>query len=190
MPIILPEKLASATMPLSEGIEVLHQPAAHTDGDAIVFFRRSDVLVAGDVLDTNRFPIVDVARGGTINGEIAALNRLVDIAIPSVPIVSRDAGTLVIAGHGRVCDQYDVAEYRDMVTIVRDRVRDLKKAGMTLAQVKAAAPARIPRPLPSLPTWSTSPPGVTCCRSACRPRRSKTCPVRRWNGIAAPITFV
>jgi cyclase len=125
-----------------EGIEVLHQPAAHTDGDAIVFFRRSDVIVAGDVLDTNRFPVVDVARGGTINGEIAALNRLVDIAIPSVPIVSRDAGTLVIAGHGRVCDQYDVAEYRDMVTIVRDRVRDLKKAGMTLAQVKAAAPAR------------------------------------------------
>jgi glyoxylase-like metal-dependent hydrolase (beta-lactamase superfamily II) len=125
-----------------EGIEVLHQPAAHTDGDVIVFFRRSDVVVAGDVLDTNRFPVIDVARGGTINGEIAALNRLVDIAIPSVPIVSRDAGTLVVSGHGRICDQYDVAEYRDMVTIVRDRVRDLKKSGMTVAQVKAASPAR------------------------------------------------
>ena len=125
-----------------EGIEVLLQPAAHTDGDAIVFFRRSDVLVAGDVLDTNRFPVIDVARGGSINGEIAALNRLVDIAIPSVPIVSRDAGTLIVAGHGRICDQYDVAEYRDMVTIVRDRVRDLKKTGMTLNQVKAASPAR------------------------------------------------
>jgi len=125
-----------------EGIEVLLQPAAHTDGDAIVFFRRSDVVVAGDVLDTNRFPVIDVARGGSINGEIAALNRLVEIAIPSVPIVSRDAGTLVIAGHGRVCDQYDVAWYRDMVTIVRDRVRDLKKTGMTLAQVKTASPAR------------------------------------------------
>src|SRR5947207_754136 len=82
------------------------------------------------------------ARGGTINGEIAALNRLVDLAIPSVPIVSRDAGTLVIPGHGRVCDQYDVAAYRDMVSVIRDRVRDLKKAGMTLNQVKAAAPAR------------------------------------------------
>jgi hypothetical protein len=93
-------------------------------------------------VDTNRFPVVDVARGGTINGEIAALNRLVDIAIPSVPIVSRDAGTLIVSGHGRICDQYDVAEYRDMVTIVRDRVRDLKKSGMTLAQVKAASPAR------------------------------------------------
>ena len=125
-----------------EGIEVLHQPAAHSDGDVLVFFRRSDVVAAGDVLDTRHFPVIDVAKGGTINGEIAALNRLVDLAIPSVPIVSRDAGTLVIPGHGRICDQYDIAEYRDMVTIVRDRVRDLKKAGMTLAQVKAASPAR------------------------------------------------
>jgi glyoxylase-like metal-dependent hydrolase (beta-lactamase superfamily II) len=125
-----------------EGIEVLHQPAAHSDGDVLVFFRRSDIVVAGDVLDTTRFPVIDVARGGTIGGEIAALNRLVDLAIPSVPIVSRDAGTLVIPGHGRVCDQYDVADYRDMVTIVRDRVRDLKKGGMTLDQVQAAAPAR------------------------------------------------
>jgi cyclase len=125
-----------------EGIEVLQQPAAHTDGDALVFFRRSDVVVAGDILDTTHFPVIDVARGGTINGEIAALNRLVDLAIPSVPIVSRDAGTLVIPGHGRVCDQLDVVEYRDMVTIVRDRVRDLKKAGMTLEQTKAASPAR------------------------------------------------
>jgi cyclase len=125
-----------------EGIEMLHQPAAHTDGDLLVFFRRSDVVVAGDVLDTTRFPVIDVARGGSINGEIAALNRLVDLAIPSVPIVSRDAGTLVIPGHGRVCDQYDVASYRDMVTVIRDRVRDLKKAGMTVNQVKAASPAR------------------------------------------------
>jgi len=125
-----------------EGIEMLHQPAAHTDGDLVIFFRRSDVVVAGDVLDTTRFPVIDAGRGGSINGEIAALNRLVDLAIPSVPIVSRDAGTLVIPGHGRVCDQYDVASYRDMVTVIRDRVRDLKKAGMTLNQVKAASPAR------------------------------------------------
>ena len=89
----------------AKGIEVLHQPAAHTDGDVLVFFRRSDVVVAGDILDTTRFPVIDVARGGSINGEIAALNRLVDLAIPSVPIVSREAGTLVIPGHGRVCDQ-------------------------------------------------------------------------------------
>ena len=125
-----------------EGIEILHQPAAHTDGDVVVFFRRSDVVVAGDILDTTRFPAIDVARGGTINGEIAALNKVVELAIPSVPIVSREAGTLVIPGHGRVCDQLDVVEYRDMVTIVRDRVRDLINAGMTLEQVKAASPAR------------------------------------------------
>jgi cyclase len=125
-----------------EGIEILHQPAAHSDGDSMVFFRRSDVVVAGDILDTTRFPTIDVSRGGSVNGLIAALNRLVDLAIPSVPIVSREAGTLVIAGHGRICDQTDVAEYRDMVTIVRDRVRDARKAGMTLAQVKASAPTR------------------------------------------------
>ena len=125
-----------------EGIEVLHQPAAHSDGDAVVFFRRSDVVVAGDVLDTTRFPVIDVERGGSIDGEIAALNRLVELAIPSVPIVSREEGTIVIPGHGRLCDQLDVVEYRDMVTIVRDRVRDLVRAGMTLEQVKAAAPAR------------------------------------------------
>jgi len=125
-----------------EGIEVLHQPAAHTDGDVLVFFRRSDVVVAGDILDTTRFPVIDVARGGSVNGEIAALTRLVELAIPSVPIVSREAGTLVISGHGRVCDQLDVVEYRDMVTIIRDRVRDLIKAGMSLDQIKAASPAR------------------------------------------------
>jgi cyclase len=125
-----------------EGIEVLHRPAAHTDGDVVVFFRRSDVVVAGDILDTTHFPVIDVSRGGTVNGEIAALNKLVELAIPSVPIVSREAGTLVVPGHGRVCDQFDVVEYRDMVTIVRDRVRDLIKAGMTLDQIKAASPAR------------------------------------------------
>jgi glyoxylase-like metal-dependent hydrolase (beta-lactamase superfamily II) len=125
-----------------EGIEILHQPAAHTDGDSFVFFRRSDVVLAGDVLDTTRFPVIDLARGGSIDGEIAALNRLIDLAIPSVPIVSREAGTIVVPGHGRLCDQLDVVEYRDMVSIIRDRVRDLRDAGMTLDQVKSASPAR------------------------------------------------
>ncbi|HVQ12511.1 MAG TPA: MBL fold metallo-hydrolase [Vicinamibacterales bacterium] len=125
-----------------EGIEVLHQPAAHTDGDAVVFFRRSDVVVAGDILDMTRFPVIDVARGGTIEGTIAALSRVVDLAIPSVPIVSREAGTIVIPGHGHLCDQFDVVEYRDMVSIIRDRVRDLRDAGMTLDQIQAASPAR------------------------------------------------
>ncbi|HZM97600.1 MAG TPA: MBL fold metallo-hydrolase [Vicinamibacterales bacterium] len=125
-----------------EGIEIFHQPAAHTDGDAIVFFRRSDIVVAGDVLDMTRFPVIDVTRGGSIEGELAALNRIIELAIPSVPIVSREAGTIVIPGHGHLCDQLDVVEYRDMVSIIRDRVRDSRDAGMTLEQVKAASPAR------------------------------------------------
>lgn len=123
-----------------EGIEVLHMPSAHTDGDSVVFFRRSDVVAAGDILDLTRFPVVDLARGGSIQGEIDALNRLVELAIPSVPLVSQEGGTLVVPGHGYVCDQLDVVEYRDMVTIVRDRVQDLVKKGMTLDQVKAANP--------------------------------------------------
>jgi cyclase len=125
-----------------EAIEVLRQPAAHTDSDVVAFFRRSDVVVAGDVLDTRQFPVIDVERGGSIQGEIAALNRLVDLAVPSVPVVTREAGTIVVPGHGRLCDQYDVVDYRDMVTIIRDRVRGLIKAGRSLAETKAAQPAK------------------------------------------------
>jgi cyclase len=125
-----------------EAIEVLHQPDAHTDSDAFVFFRRSDVVVAGDLIDTRRFPVIDLERGGSIDGEIAALNRLADLAVPSVPVVSREAGTIVIPGHGRLYDQFDVIEYRDMITIIRDRVRDLVNAGRSLEQVKAARPAK------------------------------------------------
>ena len=125
-----------------EAIEVLQQPAAHSDSDAFAFFRRSDVVAAGDVIDARRFPAIDVERGGSIDGEIASLNRLVDLAVPSVPVVSREAGTIVIPGHGRLYDQYDVIEYRDMVTIIRDRVRDLVNAGRSLEQVKAAGPAK------------------------------------------------
>jgi cyclase len=125
-----------------EAIEVLHQPAAHTDSDVFAFFRRSDVVMAGDVLDTRQFPVIDVERGGSIQGEIAALNRLVDLAVPSTPVVTREAGTIIVPGHGRLCDQYDVVDYRDMVTIIRDRVRDLIKAKRSLAEVKAAQPAK------------------------------------------------
>ena len=124
-----------------EGIEVLHQRAAHTDADSVVFFRRSDVVAAGDVLDLDRFPVIDLARGGSVQGEIDALNRLIELAIPSVPLVSQEGGTYVVPGHGRLCDQLDVVEYRDMVTIVRDRVEDLMKQGRTLEHVKAADPA-------------------------------------------------
>ena len=125
-----------------EGVEFLHQPAAHTDGDLAVFFRRSDVIVAGDVIDTTRFPVIDVARGGTIAGEIAALNRLVELAIPSIPFVWKDGGTYIVPGHGRVYSQADVVQYRDMVVVVHDRVQDLIRQGKSLAEIQTAAPAQ------------------------------------------------
>lgn len=124
-----------------EAIQVFAQRAAHTDGDSLVFFRRSDVVVAGDILDTTRFPVIDLARGGSIQGEIDALNRIIAITVPELPMVWQEGGTLVIPGHGRICDEADVVEYRDMVTIVRDVVQDLIKKGRTLDQIKAADPA-------------------------------------------------
>jgi cyclase len=120
-----------------EAILILHQPSAHTDGDSIVFFRRSDVLSAGDLFLTTTYPVIDLERGGTIQGVIAALNNVLDIAIPKD---KQEGGTYVIPGHGRLSDEADVLEYRDMLTIIRDRIQDLVKKGSTLAQVKAARP--------------------------------------------------
>ena len=125
-----------------EGIETLHQPAAHTDGDAVVFFRRSDVVVAGDIIHTDRFPVIDVDRGGSVQGEIDALDKIVELAIPSIPLIWQEGGTYVIPGHGRVYGQLDVVEYRDMVTIIRDRIQAMIAAGRTLDEVKAAEPTR------------------------------------------------
>jgi cyclase len=122
-----------------EGIEILHQPSAHTDGDSIVFFRRSDVISTGDVFVTNNYPIIDVAAGGTINGELAALNRIIDMIIP---VYGEEGGTLVIPGHGRLCDMRDVIDYREMVTIIRDRVQKMIEMGMSLDEVKKAGPTR------------------------------------------------
>jgi glyoxylase-like metal-dependent hydrolase (beta-lactamase superfamily II) len=125
-----------------EGIEVLYQPAAHSDSDSFVFFRRSDVVVAGDIMDTTRFPVIDVAKGGSIQGEIDALNRLIALAIPPGPFIYEGVGTYVIPGHGRLCEQLDVVNYRDMVVIVRDNIAAMIKEGMTLNQIKDAHPAR------------------------------------------------
>jgi glyoxylase-like metal-dependent hydrolase (beta-lactamase superfamily II) len=120
-----------------EAIQLFHQPAAHTDGDSIVFFRRSDVLVTGDIYDNTGYPVIDSQRGGTFTGVIDALNRIIDIAIPKD---WEEGGTMVIPGRGRVADEADVVEYRDMLTIIRDRIEDLIKKGMTLEQVQAARP--------------------------------------------------
>jgi cyclase len=122
-----------------EGIEMIHIPAAHTDGDTIVFFRRSDVISTGDIFVTNGYPIVDLARGGNIQGIIAGLNRIIEIAIPAD---EQEDGTLVVPGHGRLCDVADVVFYQEMVTIIRDRVEDMIKRGLTLAEVEAARPTR------------------------------------------------
>jgi glyoxylase-like metal-dependent hydrolase (beta-lactamase superfamily II) len=124
-----------------EAILTFALPAAHTDGDSMVFFRRSDVIAAGEVLDTTRFPVIDLAKGGSIQGEIDALNHIIAITVPELPMVWQEGGTLVIPGHGRVCDEADVVEYRDMVTIIRDVIQDLISKGKTLEQIKAADPA-------------------------------------------------
>ena len=122
-----------------EGVELIHEPAAHTDGDTMVFFRRSDVISTGDIFVTNGYPIVDLERGGNIQGVIAGLNRVVELAIPAD---EQEGGTLIIPGHGRLCDVADVVYYQEMVIIIRDRIQDMIKKGMTLEQVKAAQPTR------------------------------------------------
>ena len=120
-----------------EPVLAMFQPKAHTDGDSIVFFRRSDVIAAGDVFDTNSYPHIDLAKGGNIEGVIKALNVILDLCIPRH---QQEGGTYVIPGHGRLTDEHDVLEYRDMVTIIRDRVKNLIGKGQTLAQVRAAKP--------------------------------------------------
>ena len=122
-----------------EAVVIYHMPAAHTDGDSIVFFRSSNVLSVGDIFTPGRYPVIDLQNGGSVQGLINALNRILQI---TVPLKYQEGGTYVVPGHGRVCDEADVVEYRDMVTIIRDRVQDLIKKGMTLEQVKAARPTR------------------------------------------------
>jgi glyoxylase-like metal-dependent hydrolase (beta-lactamase superfamily II) len=121
-----------------EAIQLFHQPG-HTDGDILVFFRRSDVVASGDLFQTTTYPMIDTARGGTVQGVIDALNRLLDITIPKD---KAEGGTYVVPGHGRLADEADVVEYRDMLTIVRDRIQDLIAKGKSLAEVKSAGPTR------------------------------------------------
>ncbi len=137
-----------------QGIEILHQPAAHTDGDSIVFFRRSDVISAGDVFGTTSYPVIDLANGGSYAGIVKALDRLEDIIIP---VYGQDGGTLVIPGHGRLSNLGDVLNYREMVIVIRDRIQGLIDAGMTLEQVKAAKPSKDYDPVYGATTgfWTT-----------------------------------
>ena len=118
-----------------EAVELLHQPNAHTSGDVIVHFRKSDVIAAGDVYINTTFPVINREHGGSYAGMVAALNRVIDITVPRD---KAEGGTYVIPGHGRLADEADVVDYRDMATIVRDRVRDAIGRKMSLEQVKAA----------------------------------------------------
>lgn len=121
----------------NDTVEMFWEPRAVTDGDSIVHFRRADVIVAGDVFTTTQYPVIDVQNGGSVQGEIKALN---DILNRTVYQHQGEGGTIVVPGHGYLSDEHEVVEYRDMVAIVRDRVQALIKRGATLDQVKAARP--------------------------------------------------
>jgi len=121
-----------------EPVIIKHVPAANTAGDSYVWFRRSDVIAAGEIFNETSYPYIDLEHGGSINGIIEGLNQLLEITVPKH---LQEGGTMVIPGHGRIGDEHDVLEYRDMVTIVRDRVKNAISKKMTLAQVKAAKPS-------------------------------------------------
>jgi glyoxylase-like metal-dependent hydrolase (beta-lactamase superfamily II) len=120
-----------------EAVVLYHEPAAHTDGDSIVFFRRSDVISAGDLFDVDRYPVIDLQRGGSIQGIIAGLNHIIELAVPAD---KQEGGTYIVPGHGRLCDQADIVEYQTMLTIIRDRIQDMIGHGMTVDQVKQSKP--------------------------------------------------
>ena len=121
-----------------EGITVYFAPAANTDGDSIVQFRHSEVISAGDIFSTVSYPLIDVAKGGSVDGVIDGLNKILDLSFAEY---RSQGGTWIIPSHGRLSDTADVASYRNMVVMIRDRVRDLIDKGMTLAQIKAARPS-------------------------------------------------
>lgn len=125
-----------------EGIEIRHRPKSTSDGVATVFLRKSDVIVAGELIDTERFPRIDVTHGGSVDGLLKALNSLVWEAISTIPLPWLDGGTLVVPARGRVYERDDVVQYRDMVTVVRDRVAEMVAKGMTKQQVIDANPAK------------------------------------------------
>jgi len=124
----------------NEAVLVHRQVGAHSDGDSVVLFRKADVIATGDILDLRHFPVIDAAQGGSIQGELDALNRLLELTVQAMPLVLKPGRTLLVPGHGRVSDYAELVEYRDMVYIIRDRIQDMVKKGMTLDQVKAVRP--------------------------------------------------
>jgi len=126
-----------------DAVQVIRQTGAHSDSDVMVLFRKADVVATGDVIDLRQFPVLDPARGGSIQGELEALNRLLtEFVVPNMPLVLKSGRTLVVPGHGYVCDYAEVVEYRDMVTVIKDTIEDLIDKGLTLEQVKAVDPTK------------------------------------------------
>jgi glyoxylase-like metal-dependent hydrolase (beta-lactamase superfamily II) len=121
----------------SEPIIVYHMPAAHSNGDSLVLLRSADVIVTGDLFTPDRYPHIDRANGGSVQGLLAALNTILAMTVPEA---FAEGGTKVIPGHGRLSEEIDVVEYRDMVYLVTERVRDLAAKGKTLAEIQAARP--------------------------------------------------
>jgi cyclase len=121
-----------------EPIIIYYEPKAHTDGDSVVLFRKSDVVSTGDIFTPDQYPFFDLDNGGSLQGEINALNHILDLAVPAK---TEEGGTYIVPGHGRLSDEADVVEFRDMVVIVRDRVQDLMKKGKSLDEIKAAKPS-------------------------------------------------
>ena len=135
-----------------EAIDIIHMPKAFSDGDSAVYFRGSNVLVTGDIFTTTNLPMVNTTLGGTYAGVLSALNAMLDITVPDDLM---EAGTYVIPGHGRICDEADLVEYRDMVYEIRDRIEKMVKDGKTLAQIKAARPVIGWEGRYSQPGWTT-----------------------------------
>lgn len=125
-----------------DAVQVFRQVGAHSDGDSMVLFRRADVIATGDILDLRQFPAIDPAKGGSLDGELEALNHLLELTVPAMPLVLKEGRTLLVPGHGRVSDYAELVEYRDMVTVIRDIIQDLIDKGLTLEQVKAANPTQ------------------------------------------------
>jgi glyoxylase-like metal-dependent hydrolase (beta-lactamase superfamily II) len=134
-----------------EAIQIFAERNAHTDGDSIVLFRGSNVIAAGDIFLTTGYPVIDLEQGGSIQGEIKALNHILDLTVPRS---MQEGGTMVIPGHGRLCDEADVTDYRDMLTIIRDRVQDMLRKGKTLEEARAARLSRDYDRRYSTPSWT------------------------------------
>jgi hypothetical protein len=153
-----------------EAVFIIHPETANTDADSMVMFRRSDVIATGDVYRTDSFPVIDVEAGGTTQGVIDALNHILSLTVPSKML--QEAGTFIIPGHGRISDEHDVVMYRDMMFIIRDRVRDMVQKKMSLQQVLAARRRSTTRAA----TDRTPGRGQRRCSSR---RFTRTCPAAR-----------